>query len=138
MSKIKPTIKIMRNCQNGEHVFIPALTHQVNLGADEHDLFVTAFVCQHCLYYVSDDVWAAHLQNSYMCNEPEPANELDQIKPKIEEVKKDSIVGTGTGGGGSNFKSAIEPKKIESKLPYPGKKRGPKSKQMNIPGTSNS
>jgi hypothetical protein len=98
-------IKITRNCQNGEHVFIPALKH-----TDGRDQFVMAFVCQHCLYHVSLDEWENHIKDNFT-NEPQIA------EPEPEDPVKSVSVST------------ISPTIIKQhQQSYPGKKRGPKPK----------
>lgn len=94
-------IKITRNCLNGEHVFIPANTH-----IDGRDHIVTNFVCQHCLWLISEQEWIDHLQANWA-----PA------KSEIKPIPKAAIK---------------ELPKVENNS-YPGKRRGPKPKQLNIP-----
>ena len=97
-------IKINPNCRNGEHSFIPAVTH-----VDGRDNIVTSLVCQHCLYYVNEDTWFNHLQEHYKIEPKEalPTAGTD-VKPVLEPVT-----------------SSVNKKPTQS---YAGKRRGPKPK----------
>ena len=51
--KIEPHFK----CLEGEHVFIPCYTK-----GNTRDLWITEFVCQHCLGKVDTRTWQIHLK----------------------------------------------------------------------------
>lgn len=106
-------ITISRNCANGEHVFIPANTY-----IDGREHIVINWVCQNCLMLVNDKEWFAHLAKHY---------------PSVEEAPKEEPEKEWTAQVVLTKKEESKP---EPKLPYPGRKRGPKPKQMDIPGTS--
>lgn len=115
-------ITISRNCLNGEHVFIPANTY-----IDGREHMVINWVCQHCLYIINEKEWSAHVEKHFMPKEPLVGEEQKEMNlnlgnGKLVEIKP---------GPGITLTPPVEPK-----LPYPGRKRGPKPKQMDIPGTS--
>jgi len=79
-------IKITRNCASGEHTFIPALTR-----TDGHEHIVTSFVCQHCLFYVFEEVWYEHIKENFS-NEPkvttEPLPDAGTSPANTEQTKE--------------------------------------------------
>ena len=108
-------IKINPNCENGEHVFIPA-----NTCVQGRETFHTAWTCQHCLYHVSASDWDAHIRINFEKSIPGTYAECNA------DIKEEVVL------RGSDVAKLLskpeEPKREESKLPYPGNKRGPKPK----------
>jgi hypothetical protein len=80
-------IKLNPNCRNGEHLFIPAVTH-----IDGRDHVVSALLCQHCLYYVSDKAWYEHLQEHFKSEQKETiSTEPRNIKPMLASARSSVV-----------------------------------------------
>jgi hypothetical protein len=105
------SIKITRNCQNGEHTFIPALTH-----TDGRDHFVMAFVCQHCLFHVNEKEWENHIKENFTNERKEPTEEPLFNAESLPPLQHQRIAG-------------LEYAECQ-KQTYPGKRRGPKPKKQ--------
>lgn len=105
-------IKINPNCKNGEHVFIPSS----NL-TEGRENFVTSFVCQHCLWGVSNNDWIEHL-NKIREEESELREKMEAIKRQEDEnreIEKLTI-------------EAFERDALQEAKNETTKKRGPKPK----------
>jgi hypothetical protein len=108
-------IKITRNCQNGEHKFIPALTH-----TDGRDHYVMAFVCQHCLYHVGEKEWENHIKEHFT-SDPQEAL-LARESSSFESVSAAPYSGA--------TPMQFDEKFQKTEQSYPGKRRGPKPKKQ--------